>query len=301
MTAILALDLPPKSEMILAAYNWPQLLAVAAALGIKAQLVDCDLEGRISPEAVEQAIRPHTRVIVACHLFGNPVDIQSLARIAKQYQIYLIEDCSQALLASQQGHLVGRWGDMAIASLGAAKMLSAGEGGILFTNRLDLLTRAARVSQHPARWPRQGLDYTSLWQSLSLRMHPAGARQAHKDLNDWNDRATHVNRLHFLLRSLLADESQLQFPNFLPGSKPMWQHCPLLIHHSRAAQALASLTWDQQPAYLLKNSPRWPQSRQFARQVAFIQSGREWVKLRDNDVADMAQKIYEALHTHAAR
>lgn len=295
LAALLALELPPESELIMSAYGWPQLMAVPAAIGLRTKLVDCDAAGRICPQAVEAAVGPRTRAIVACHLFGNPVDVRRLAVVAARHSLRLIEDCSQALLAAQQGRYVGHWGDIGFASLGPGKMLSAEGGGVLFTHRLDYYRRAAHVSQHPARWGADSADATPLWRSLSIQMHPAAARLALRDLEDWPTRAVYVSSLHRWMRQALAEEPLVRLPEVLLDASPMWQHCPILLEHPGVVEALDDILWTRRPAYLLDEaSAGWPQAAKFAQQAVFLHTGRKWGKLRTLDVETLAQEIRRA-------
>lgn len=291
LTALLALGLRPHSEIIVAAYGWPQLMAAPAALGLKVRMVDCDVEGRMDPVAVEAAVSPRTGAIVICHLFGNPVDAAAIAAIAAGRQIPVIEDCSQSLLASLRGRRVGTWGQLAFASLGAHKMLSAGEGGLLWADRHSLYGQAIELTQHCSRADGPAAQNALLTRSLSLRMHPKGAEIALQDLQTLETRVTRVSAGHELLRGLLRDVPGLRSIGVLPDARAMWQHFPLIVDNSLRPNADDALWWEAQPAYLLSDSGRYPRAREFSKWVRFISSGRDWEAIDEKHVREIADRI----------
>lgn len=88
----------------------------------------------IDPEAVERAITPRTRAIIAVHFMGQSCDMDALMEIAQRHQLYLIEDCAIAHLATWRGRLVGTIGDLGCFSFQQSKHLTCGDGGMTITN-----------------------------------------------------------------------------------------------------------------------------------------------------------------------
>lgn len=98
--------------------------------------------GNLDPAAVEAAITPRTKAIIAVHLFGAPADIVALRSIADRHGLVLIEDCAQAWLGTTaDGELLGRFGDIACFSLQQYKHITAGDGGLAITGDPELATR----------------------------------------------------------------------------------------------------------------------------------------------------------------
>lgn len=117
----------------------PNLTFLASAsplmwLGSRPILVDSDPEEpSISPKLIESAITSRTKAVVVTHLFGNPVDIVAISAICAKHDIRLIEDCSHAHASTVGSRHVGTFGDVAIYSIGAGKLISGGHGGLLVT------------------------------------------------------------------------------------------------------------------------------------------------------------------------
>ncbi|MBW8302523.1 MAG: DegT/DnrJ/EryC1/StrS family aminotransferase [Brevundimonas sp.] len=104
------------------------------------------LHYNVTPETLEAALTPRTRAIIVVHLHGLPADMTGIMDLARRVGLPVIEDFSQAVGASWQDRPVGALGSVGAASLMAGKNLaSAGEGGVLVTNDLELRNRAARL------------------------------------------------------------------------------------------------------------------------------------------------------------
>lgn len=100
----------------------------------------------IDPSIVKSKISNKTKAIIVVHLFGHPVDMDPIMSIAKEKNLYLIEDCAQAHGALYKGKKVGSLGDIACFSFYANKILSTGEGGMVVTNDSELAKKARKVS-----------------------------------------------------------------------------------------------------------------------------------------------------------
>ena len=106
------------------------------AVGAIPVLVDVELDSfNMDPNKLESAINAKTRAIMPVHLYGQPVNLDEIMRIAKKYNLSIIEDASQAHGAKYKGKRVGSFGDLGAFSLYPGKNLGAyGDGGIVTTN-----------------------------------------------------------------------------------------------------------------------------------------------------------------------
>jgi dTDP-4-amino-4,6-dideoxygalactose transaminase len=104
-------------------------------VGARPVFVDVLDDYNINPALIEQAITPHTKVILPVHLTGRPADMAPILEIARKYGLYVVEDCAQAVSAEYRGQRVGSLGDVGCFSLHPLKTLNAcGDGGVLTTN-----------------------------------------------------------------------------------------------------------------------------------------------------------------------
>jgi perosamine synthetase len=137
--ALEALGIGPGDEVIV-----PTLTFIASAnsvryTGAEPTFVDCDPESWvISLEDVERAITPRTKAIMPVHLFGHPAAMDELKSIAKQHNLYIVEDAAEAHGAMYKGRKVGGIGDIGTFSFYGNKIITTGEGGMVTTNSAEL-------------------------------------------------------------------------------------------------------------------------------------------------------------------
>ena len=141
-TALSALGAGPGQEIIVPAYMWVAVAAAVVNHGAIPVVADIDDTFGIDPKKLADRFSPRTRGIIAVHMSGAPIDIVSIAQIARQQELFLLEDCAQANGASIQGQKAGTFGDMAIFSFQMNKNMTAGEGGCVITRDVRLYRRA---------------------------------------------------------------------------------------------------------------------------------------------------------------
>jgi len=102
----------------------------------------------IDPDAVEAAITPRTKAIIAVDLYGSMCDWHRLRAIANRHDLVLIEDAAEALGSTYDGRQAGSHGDMAVFSFHGSKTITTGEGGMIVTDNTDLFTRIQKLRDH---------------------------------------------------------------------------------------------------------------------------------------------------------
>jgi CDP-6-deoxy-D-xylo-4-hexulose-3-dehydrase len=126
--------LEPGSEVITAATGFPTTVNPSMLWGMTPVFIDIDIPTyNVLPDLVEAAITPKTRAIMVAHTLGNPFDAARIAEIAKRHNLFLIEDCCDALGATLKGRHVGTFGDIGTLSFYPAHHITMGEGGAAFT------------------------------------------------------------------------------------------------------------------------------------------------------------------------
>ena len=96
----------------------------------------------ITAETIAERITDKTRGILVVHLAGNPADMDPILELARKHDLWVVEDCAQAYLASYKGRLTGTMGDIGCFSLNDWKHISAGDAGLLVTNDRALAKKA---------------------------------------------------------------------------------------------------------------------------------------------------------------
>jgi perosamine synthetase len=159
--AAIALSFGPGDDVIVPAFTWVTSAHCAEYVGARAVFADVSLETfNIDPAAVERAITPRTRAIVAVHLFGKAAPMDELLAIARRHNLSVIEDAACATGTTYRGTPIGAMGDVGCFSLHPRKVITTGEGGIVTTNRADLAAIIKSVRNHGATGPAPGADPT---------------------------------------------------------------------------------------------------------------------------------------------
>jgi CDP-6-deoxy-D-xylo-4-hexulose-3-dehydrase len=131
--------LEPGAEVITAAAGFPTTVNPSMMWGMTPVFVDVDIPTyNILPERVEEAITDKTRAIMAAHTLGNPFRADLLAELAEKHDLWLIEDCCDALGATLNGRHVGTFGEVGTLSFYPAHHITMGEGGAVFTSNPTL-------------------------------------------------------------------------------------------------------------------------------------------------------------------
>jgi perosamine synthetase len=112
----------------------------------------------IDPAALEAAITPRTRAVVAVHLFGLAARMNEIRAIAKKRNLAIIEDAACAVGTTYNGAPVGALGDIGCFSFHPRKVITTGEGGMVTTNRADLADRVRSQRNHGSTGPAPGDD-----------------------------------------------------------------------------------------------------------------------------------------------
>jgi len=143
------LGIGPGDEVILGDINWIASAAPIAYLGAKPVLVDVLRDSWcLDPAAVEAAITPRTKAILATHLYGNLCDVEALAALAQQHKLHLIEDAAEAIGSIWHGRRAGSMGVFGAFSFHGTKTITTGEGGIFVTDDAALYERVLTLSNH---------------------------------------------------------------------------------------------------------------------------------------------------------
>lgn len=153
--AMMGLDLKPGDEVITADFTFAATVEVVGLLQLTPVLVDVEMDTmNISIEALKKAITPKTKAIVPVHLFGRPANMDAIMQIAKEHNLYVIEDNAQAIGANYthadgSKTKAGVIGHVAATSFFPSKNLGCyGDGGAIFTNDDTLAHRIRGIVNH---------------------------------------------------------------------------------------------------------------------------------------------------------
>lgn len=140
--ALLGLGLRPGDEVIVPSMTYIATANAVRYCGAEPVFVDIDpATWCISPEAIEAAITPRTRGIIAVHLMGHPADMDQINQIAAMNGLWVVEDAAEAHFALYKNKPVGSLGTVGTFSFFGNKILTCGEGGAITLNDSQLAIR----------------------------------------------------------------------------------------------------------------------------------------------------------------
>jgi UDP-2-acetamido-2-deoxy-ribo-hexuluronate aminotransferase len=153
--AMMALNLQPGYEVITPSFTYIATTEVVALLRLKPVFVEVDpITFCIDPESVRKAITPKTKAIVPVHLYGHAAPMEAIMQIAKEYNLYVIEDNAQAIgcnytFSNGTVAKTGSIGHIGCTSFYPSKNLGAfGDGGAIFTNDDNLANQLKMIANH---------------------------------------------------------------------------------------------------------------------------------------------------------
>jgi CDP-6-deoxy-D-xylo-4-hexulose-3-dehydrase len=247
-------------EVIGVAAGFPTTVNPIVQFGAVPVFVDVEMSTHnINADLIEAAITPKTKAIMLAHTLGNPFNLRKVKEICEKYNLWLVEDCCDALGASFEGQMVGTWGDIATLSFYPAHHMTMGEGGAVFMNDplLKLIaesfrdwgrdcycapgkddTCGKRFDQQFGSLP-DGYDhkyvYSHLGYNLKITDMQAACGLAQLDSLDDFIAKRRENFSYFSDRlASLSDFIELATPT--EGSEPSWFGFPITIKESSGVQ-----------------------------------------------------------------
>ncbi len=153
--AVAALRLGPGDEVILPSFTIISCASAVVRAGATPVVVDCDpTTWNMTAEHVAAAISPRTRAIMVVHIYGLPVDIDPILKLAERHGLAVIEDAAEMHGQTYRGRPCGSFGTISTFSFYPNKLVTSGEGGMLVTDDLELAERCRKLRNlcfEPAR------------------------------------------------------------------------------------------------------------------------------------------------------
>lgn len=184
--ALRALDIGEGDEVITTAFTFVATTEAIGIVGAKPVFVDINNDTfNIDAEKIEKAITPKTKAIIPVHLYGQPANMEVIMEIAKKHDLFVIEDCCQAIGAKIGDKQVGTFGDVGCFSFFPTKNLGAmGDGGLLTTNSKLINDRVISLRNHggAVRYYHDEIGVNSRLDEIQAAI----LRIKLKHINEWN-------------------------------------------------------------------------------------------------------------------
>lgn len=220
--ALVALGIGAGDEVIVPAFSYVATANVVEIVGAKPVFVDVERDTfNLDVSQIEPAITPRTKAIIPVHEFGLACDISKISEIARQQNLFVIEDAACALGATESGKFTGTFGDIGSFSLHPRKAITSGEGGLLTTNDDDLAT-AFRVLRNHGIEVRSGrMEFVAA--GFNYRMTDFQAALVLSQFERLEKNIEAKNDLAEIYLSELEAERNIQMPFVPPGKGHTWQ------------------------------------------------------------------------------
>lgn len=257
----------PGDEVIGVAAGFPTTVNPILQFGAVPVFVDVEIPNyNIDASKIEAAISPKTKAIMLAHTLGNPYNLEVIVALCKKYNLWLIEDCCDALGSTYDGKRVGTFGDIGTLSFYPAHHITMGEGGAVFTNNYEL----KQIAESFRDWGRdcycppgkdntcgkrfcwkigtlpEGYDhkytYSHLGYNLKITDMQAACGLAQLDRLDGFVEARRDN-FNYLKDRLQSCEEFLILPEATANSEPSWFGFPITLKPAANTSRVDLLTY----------------------------------------------------------
>ncbi len=164
--ALKSLGVGPGDEVIVPALTYVATANAVVCCGGRPVFADVEADtGTICPQEIKKAITSRTRGVIAVHLYGHPADMDPITHIAREHNLFVLEDAAEAIGAQYKGKPVGSLGIAGTFSFYGNKIITCGEGGAVVTSNTELaatirLFRGQGVDPNRTYWhPVIGFNY----------------------------------------------------------------------------------------------------------------------------------------------
>ena len=287
------------SEVIVPGHTFIATWLAVTQTGATIVPVDIDLSTyNIDPAAVSEAITPQTRAIIAVHLYGQPANMQALAKLTVGRDIALIEDAAQAHGAAQDNRRAGNLGTAAAFSFYPTKNLGAmGDGGAITTNDGALAERIRRLRNYGSR-----VKYVHDELGVNSRLDEIQAAMLLTKLPRLDGKNARRRQIAQRYNAGLAGLPDLVLPTVAANTEPVWHLYVVrspwraklqeeLTRASIGTQIHYPIPPHRQTAYVnMDGAARMPETDLAAAQVLSLPM---WPEMTDDEVDQVVNKVRE--------
>lgn len=282
--AILSLGVKPGDEIILPSYACSSLLNAVFLAQAKPILVDINQDDlNISLAQTKEKISKRTKAIIITHTFGWPAQMKDFLKL----NIPIIEDCAQAIGSEYQGKKVGNFGDIAIFSFYASKLLTTGNGGMVYTKKRNIINKVKDFRQFDCR-----KNYKPRFNLLMSDLQAAIGRVQLKKLPEFlrkrNLIATKYSKIfkQEIFKSILIDLKPNNYRCLLKTKKPLKLLKYLLKNRIHATVPIEN--YELLHNYLKLNNKQFPGAEYFSKNFISLPI---YPTLKSDEVKKIISKI----------
>ena len=259
--AFMALGLIPGDEVIVPSFTYVATAEVIGLLGLTPVMMDVNLESfTISIEDIKKAITAKTKAIVPVHLYGQSADMEAILAIAKEHQLYVIEDNAQAIgsdftFSNGETAKTGTLGDIGCTSFFPSKNLGCfGDGGAMFTNDDELASRIRMIANHG-----QPRKYIHTVLGVNSRLDTIQAAILKVKLRELDDFAHRRQAVAARYDAALSDITELICPTVMSYSSHVYHQYTVRVTNGKRDELQAFLKEKGVPSMIYYPIPLYDQ------------------------------------------
>jgi perosamine synthetase len=309
--ALLAVGVGTGDEVIVPAFTMASTWLAVIYTGATPIFVDCEVDTyNINPKLIEILISKHTKVILPVHIYGHPVDMDAIMKIARRFHLVVIEDAAEAHGAEYNSQKCGSFGKLSCFSFYANKLVTCGEGGMVVTNSLLL---AKKVRKYKDLYNSTKKRFIHEQVGFNYRMTNLQAAVGCGELKHIKEYIAKKQQMASLYNLLLADIPGIICPVVRPNVKSIFWMYAIRIQKKKFGLSKKELRQrllekgidtrdffyppNQQP--FLKGTGnadhKFPVAEQIAKEGCYLPSGLAITTVQIKKVAKEISRIY-ALH-----
>ena len=226
--ALIAFGIGKGDEVIVPAFSYIATANVVELVGAKPVFVDINAKTfNIDKDLIEQAITLSTKAIIPVHEFGLACDISEICKLAKKYNLKVVEDAACALGAKENGRFTGTFGDVGSFSFHPRKAITSGEGGILVTKD-DELARIIRILRnHGIEMQNGKMEFVEA--GFNYRLTDFQAALVNSQFNRLESILEFKSKLAEIYFLVLKNIKKIQLPEVPENKRHSWQSFHILL------------------------------------------------------------------------
>jgi perosamine synthetase len=258
----------------------------------------------INPEQIEKKITANTKAIITVHLYGHPCDMDPIMKIAKEHNLYLIEDAAEAHGAEYKGKKVGSFGVVSCFSFYGNKIITTGEGGMCLTNNEELAEKMRILRDHGMN-PDKRYWYDTIGFNYRMTNLQAavGVAQMEK-LDEFVEKKRQIAKWYEAGLKELEEKALIKLHPEMPWAKCVyWMYCILIddkfyISRDEIMKRLEEKGIETRPFFYpmhimppYKNNEKFPVAGEISRKGINLPSSVKLSKDKINMVIEIIKKM----------
>ena len=273
--ALMSLDIGEGDEVIVPDQTWVATANAVRYVGAIPIFADIELDTwNLDSNSLESLITKKTKAVIPVHMYGHPARMSKIIKIARKYNLKIVEDAAPAIGAEWEGQRCGTFGDFAAFSFQGAKLLVTGEGGMLVTNNPSLFEKAKKI------WDQGRNPSKAFWidsEGVKFKMSNVQAAIGLGQIERVDELIAMKRRLFSWYEEFLSEVPNIRLNKEVEGAKSIYWMSSLILNEESSVKRdelikeLKSRNIDSRPVFpAISQYPIWPLKQQPKQNAKFV-------------------------------